>query len=42
MTREIAAAALELLAIDFDAMDKRTLRTMAHNYKGGPLLGLEQ
>ena len=40
-TGEIASQALELLEIDdrgLDEMDKRTLSTMAENYKGGPLV----
>jgi Holliday junction DNA helicase RuvB len=40
ITREIAAAALELLEIDargLDEMDKRILRLMADNYRGGPV-----
>jgi Holliday junction DNA helicase RuvB len=40
ITREVAAAALELLEIDsagLDEMDKRMLRTMAENYRGGPV-----
>ena len=40
INREIACAALELLAIDshgLDEMDKRILSTMANNYKGGPV-----
>jgi Holliday junction DNA helicase RuvB len=40
ITRQTAAAALELLEIDaagLDEMDKRVLRIMAENYKGGPV-----
>ena len=40
ITRDVAAAALELLEIDaagLDEMDKRMLRTMAENYRGGPV-----
>ena len=40
ITRPVAAAALELLEIDvagLDEMDKRMLRVMAENYKGGPV-----
>jgi len=40
VTRKVAAAALELLEIDargLDEMDKRMLRVMAENYKGGPV-----
>jgi len=40
ITRPIAAAALELLEIDqrgLDEMDKRMLRIMAENYRGGPV-----
>ncbi|HEY1848901.1 MAG TPA: Holliday junction branch migration DNA helicase RuvB [Opitutaceae bacterium] len=40
ITRDVAAAGLELLEIDaagLDEMDKRMLRTMAENYKGGPV-----
>ncbi len=40
ITRAVAAAALELLEIDscgLDEMDKRVLRIMAENYKGGPV-----
>ncbi len=40
INREIASLALELLEIDgqgLDEMDKRILRTMAANYKGGPV-----
>ncbi len=40
VTRPIAAAALELLEIDrhgLDEMDKRILRCLATNYKGGPV-----
>lgn len=40
VTGPVAAAALELLAIDrfgLDEMDKRLLRVMAENYKGGPV-----
>jgi holliday junction DNA helicase RuvB len=40
ITREVAAAALELLEIDaagLDEMDKRMLRAMAENYRGGPV-----
>jgi Holliday junction DNA helicase RuvB len=40
ITREVAADALELLEIDaagLDEMDKRMLRTMAENYRGGPV-----
>lgn len=40
ITREAAAAALELLEIDargLDEMDKRILRIMAENYRGGPV-----
>jgi len=40
ITRAAAAAALELLEIDtrgLDEMDKRILRVMAENYKGGPV-----
>jgi Holliday junction DNA helicase RuvB len=40
VTREAAASALELLEIDaagLDEMDKRMLRTLAENYRGGPV-----
>jgi Holliday junction DNA helicase RuvB len=40
ITRTVAAAALELLEIDrhnLDEMDKRVLRVMADNYRGGPV-----
>ncbi|HEY5227986.1 MAG TPA: Holliday junction branch migration DNA helicase RuvB [Opitutaceae bacterium] len=40
ITRIVAAAALELLEIDaagLDEMDKRMLRVMAENYRGGPV-----
>ena len=40
ITRPVAAAALELLEIDaagLDEMDKRMLRIMADNYRGGPV-----
>ena len=40
ITRPVAAAALELLEIDaagLDEMDKRMLRVMAENYRGGPV-----
>ncbi len=40
ITKSIAAAALELLAIDkhgLDEMDKRILSIMAENYRGGPV-----
>lgn len=40
ITREVAAAALELLAIDqygLDEMDLRCLNIIAHNYQGGPV-----
>ncbi|HEY1792802.1 MAG TPA: Holliday junction branch migration DNA helicase RuvB [Opitutaceae bacterium] len=40
ITAAVAAAALELLEIDaagLDEMDKRMLRTMADNYRGGPV-----
>src|SRR3954469_11254341 len=40
ITRPVAAAALELLEIDaagLDEMDKRMLRVMADNYRGGPV-----
>jgi Holliday junction DNA helicase RuvB len=40
ITQPVAAAALELLEIDaagLDEMDKRMLRVMADNYKGGPV-----
>src|SRR5450432_1812339 len=40
ITREVAAAGLELLEIDaagLDEMDKRMLRVMAENYRGGPV-----
>jgi len=40
ITREVAARALELLEIDaagLDEMDKRMLRVMAENYRGGPV-----
>jgi Holliday junction DNA helicase RuvB len=40
ITKPVAAAALELLEIDaagLDEMDKRMLRVMAENYKGGPV-----
>jgi holliday junction DNA helicase RuvB len=40
ITRSVAAAALELLEIDaagLDEMDKRMLRIMAENYRGGPV-----
>lgn len=39
ITRPVAAAALELLEIDaagLDEMDKRILRVLAENYRGGP------
>ena len=38
--RQVASAALELLEIDaagLDEMDKRMLRVMAENYRGGPV-----
>jgi Holliday junction DNA helicase RuvB len=40
ITREVAAAALALLEIDaagLDEMDKRVLRVLAENYRGGPV-----
>ena len=40
ITREVAAAALELLEIDaagLDEMDRRMLRVIAENYGGGPV-----
>jgi holliday junction DNA helicase RuvB len=40
ITQPVAAAALELLEIDgagLDEMDKRMLRVMADNYRGGPV-----
>ena len=40
ITQPVAAAALELLELDaagLDEMDKRVLRVMAENYKGGPV-----
>jgi Holliday junction DNA helicase RuvB len=40
ITRDVAAQALELLEIDargLDEMDKRIMRIMAENYKGGPV-----
>src|SRR3954467_4600411 len=40
ITQSVAAAALELLEIDaagLDEMDKRMLRVMAENYRGGPV-----
>lgn len=40
ITRDIAIAALELLEIDengLDEMDKRVLRVIARNYRGGPV-----
>jgi Holliday junction DNA helicase RuvB len=40
ITRDVAAAGLELLEIDaagLDEMDKRMLRVMAENYRGGPV-----
>jgi Holliday junction DNA helicase RuvB len=40
ITRDTASAALALLEIDaagLDEMDKRMLRTMAENYRGGPV-----
>ncbi len=40
VTRPVASAALELLEIDaagLDEMDKRVLRLMADNYRGGPV-----
>ncbi|WP_404425556.1 Holliday junction branch migration DNA helicase RuvB [Nibricoccus sp. IMCC34717] len=40
ITQPVAAAALELLEIDaagLDEMDKRVLRLMAENYRGGPV-----
>jgi Holliday junction DNA helicase RuvB len=40
ITRPVAAAALSLLEIDaagLDEMDKRVLRIMAENYRGGPV-----
>ena len=40
ITRDVAAAGLELLEIDaagLDEMDKRMLRAMAENYRGGPV-----
>jgi len=40
LTRETAAAALEMLEIDangLDEMDKRLLRFLAENYRGGPV-----
>jgi Holliday junction DNA helicase RuvB len=40
ITKTAAAAALELLEIDaagLDEMDKRMLRVMAENYRGGPV-----
>jgi Holliday junction DNA helicase RuvB len=40
ITREVAASGLQLLEIDaagLDEMDKRMLRAMAENYRGGPV-----
>ena len=40
ITQKVAAAGLELLEIDaagLDEMDKRVVRTMAENYRGGPV-----
>lgn len=40
INRKVASAALELLEIDargLDEMDKRVMRCMAENYKGGPV-----
>jgi Holliday junction DNA helicase RuvB len=40
ITRDVARAGLELLEIDaagLDEMDKRVLRTLADNYRGGPV-----
>ncbi|MDP4694099.1 MAG: Holliday junction branch migration DNA helicase RuvB, partial [Opitutales bacterium] len=40
ITKDMAAAALELLEIDqrgLDEMDKQVMRVMAQNYKGGPV-----
>jgi Holliday junction DNA helicase RuvB len=40
ITRDVASAGLELLEIDaagLDEMDKRMLRAMAENYRGGPV-----
>lgn len=40
ITKEMAAAALELLEIDargLDEMDKQVMRVMAENYRGGPV-----
>ena len=40
ITQKVASAALELLEIDargLDEMDKRMLRVMAENYRGGPV-----
>jgi Holliday junction DNA helicase RuvB len=40
ITRDVAAGGLELLEIDasgLDEMDKRMLRAMAENYRGGPV-----
>ena len=40
ITRQVAVDALELLEIDengLDEMDKRMLRVMAQNYRGGPV-----
>ena len=40
ITRDVAADALELLEIDargLDEMDKRIMRVMAENYRGGPV-----
>jgi holliday junction DNA helicase RuvB len=40
ITKPVAAAALELLEIDargLDEMDKRVMRIMAENYRGGPV-----
>ncbi|MGJ8649207.1 MAG: Holliday junction branch migration DNA helicase RuvB [Opitutaceae bacterium] len=40
ITKDMAAAALELLEIDqrgLDEMDKQVMRVMAENYKGGPV-----
>ncbi len=40
ITRDVARAGLELLEIDaagLDEMDKRMLRTLADNYRGGPV-----
>lgn len=40
ITKDVAAAALELLEIDaagLDEMDKKILRVMAENYRGGPV-----